>query len=144
MKCIFSIVAIIISTSVFSQIYTVSASQVKMHITHGNVSYLDAIEFPDKIVDITYTNTLHVLNLSDSTCSYYYHGVYVNTVPIIKFENVNNVLHFVMEDHDVNGLPVRSNFIIDMNNNAVFYYWFNEIQRVTKVEIKTDFKVIVN
>ncbi|CAB4160357.1 hypothetical protein UFOVP723_151 [uncultured Caudovirales phage] len=144
MKRIFSIVAIIISTSVFSQIYTVSASQVKMHITHGNVSYLDAIEFPDKIVDITYTNTLHVLNLSDSTCSYYYHGVYVNTVLIIKFENVNNVLHFVMEDHDVNGLPVRSNFIIDMNNNAVFYYWFNEIQRVTKVEIKTDFKVIVN
>ncbi len=144
MKCIFSIVAIIISTSVFSQIYTVSASQVKMHITHGNVSYLDAIEFPDKIVDITYTNTLHVLNLSDSTCSYYYHGVYVNTVPIIKFENVNNVLHFVMEDHDVNGLPVHSNFIIDMNTNSVFYYWFNEIQRVTKVEIKTDFKVIVN
>jgi hypothetical protein len=49
-----------------------------------------------------------------------------------------------MEDYDVNGLPVRSNFIIDMNTNSVFYYWFNEIQRVTKVEIKTDFKVIVN
>ncbi len=49
-----------------------------------------------------------------------------------------------MEDYDVNGLPVRSNFIIDMNTNSVFYYWFNEIQRVTKVEIKTDFKIILN
>jgi hypothetical protein len=144
MKRIFSIVAIIISTSVFSQTYTVSVSQVKMHIMHGNVSYLDAVEFPDKIVDTTYTDTRHVLNLTDSTCSYYYHGVYVNTVSIVKFENNDNVLHFVMEDYDVNGLPVRSNFIIDMNTNSVFYYWFNEIQRVTKVEIKTDFKVIVN
>ena len=144
MKRIFSIVAIIISTSVFSQTYTVSVSQVKMHIMHGNVSYLDAVEFPDKIVDTTYTDTRHVLNLTDSTCSFYYHGVYVNTVSIVKFENNDNVLHFVMEDYDVNGLLVHSNFIIDMNNDAVFYYWFNEIQRVTKVEIKTDFKVIVN
>jgi hypothetical protein len=115
-----------------------------MHIMHGNVSYLDAVEFPDKIVDTSYTDTRHVLNLSDSTCSFYYYGVYVNTVSIIKFENVDNVLRFVMEDYDVNGLPVRSNFIIDMNTNSVFYYWFNEIQRVTKVEIKTSFKVIVN
>ncbi len=144
MKCIFSIIAIIISTSVFSQTYTVSVTQVKMHIMHGNVSYLDAVEFPDKIVDTSYTDTRHVLNLSDSTCSFYYYGVYVNTVSIIKFENVDNVLRFVMEDYDVNGLPVRSNFIIDMNTNSVFYYWFNEIQRVTKVEIKTSFKVIVN
>lgn len=144
MKRIFSIVAIIISTSVFSQTYTISVTQVKMHIMHGDVSYLDAVEFPDKIVDTTYTDTRHVLNLTDSTCSFYYHGVYVNTVSIVKFENNDNVLHFVMEDYDVNGLPVHSNFIIDMNNDAVFYYWFNEIQRVTKVEIKTDFKVIVN
>ena len=144
MKRIFSIVAIIISTSVFSQTYTISVTRVKMHIMHGNVSYLDAVEFPDKIVDTTYTDTRHVLNLTDSTCSFYYHGVYVNTVSIVKFENNDNVLHFVMEDYDVNGLPVHSNFIIDMNNDAVFYYWFNEIQRVTKVEIKTDFKVIVN
>lgn len=144
MKKLFSIIAIIISTSVFSQIYTISVTHAKMHITHGNVSYLDAVEFPDKIVDTTYTDTRHVLNLTDSTCSFYYYGVYVNTVPIIKFENVNNVLHFVMEDHDVNGLPVRSNFIIDTVNNKVFYYWFNEIQRVTKVEIKTNFKVTVN
>jgi hypothetical protein len=144
MKRIFSIVAIIISTSVFSQTYTISVTQVKMHIMHGNVSYLDVIQFPDKIVDTTYTDTRHVLNLTDSTCSFYYHGVYVNTVSIVKFENNDNVLHFVMEDYDVNGLLVHSNFIIDMNNDAVFYYWFNEIQRVTKVEIKTDFKVIVN
>ena len=144
MKCIFSIIAIIISTSVFSQTYTVSVTQVKMHIMHGNVSYLDVIQFPDKIVDTTYTDTRHVLNLSDSTCSFYYYGVYVNTVPIIKFENVDNVLHVVMEDYDVNGMLVRSNFIIDITNNNVFYYWYNEIEKVTKVEIKTDFKVIVN
>jgi len=144
MKRIFSIVAIIISTSIFSQTYIISVSQVKMHIMHGRVSYLDAVEFPDKIVDTTYTDTRHVLNLTDSTCSFYYYGVYVNTVSIVKFENVNNILHFVMEDYDVNGLPVHSNFIIDMNTNSVFYYWFNEIQRVTKVEIKTDFKIILN
>jgi len=143
MKKLFLIVAIIISTSGFSQTYTVSVTRVKMHITHGNVSYLDAIAFPDKIVDTTYTDTRHILNLTDSTCSFYYHGVYVNTVSIVKFENIDNVLHFIMEDYDPNGMPVRSNFIIDMNNNAVFYYWFNEIQRVTKVEIKTDFKIDV-
>jgi hypothetical protein len=144
MKTLFLSIAIIISTSVFSQTYTVSVTQVKMHITYGNVSYLDAVKFPDKIVDTTYTDTRHVLNLTDSTCSFYYYGVYVNTVSIVKFENVNNILHFVMEDYDVNGLPVHSNFTIDMNTNSVFYYWFNEIQRVTKVEIKTDFKIILN
>ena len=144
MKKLFSIIAIIISAPIFSQIYTISVTQVKMHITHGNVAYLDAVEFPDKIVDTTYTDTRHVLNLTDSTCSFYYHGVYVNTVSIVKFENIDNVLHFVMEDYDVNGLLVRSNFIIDMNNNAVFYYWYNEIQRVTKIEIKTNFKVTLD
>lgn len=131
-------------SNIHSQIYSIDVSRVKMYIKNYNVSYKDVIYSPDKIIDTVFTNTRHILNMNDSTCSFYYHGVHVNTVPIIKFENVNNVLHFVMEDYDVNGLPVRSNFIIDMNNDAVFYYWFNEIQQVTKVEIKTNFKVIVN
>lgn len=135
--------SLFLSLSLFSvsQIYIVSVSQVKMHIKYGYVSYLDAVNFPDKIIDDVETDTKHVLNLVDSTCSFYYHGVYVNTVPIIKFQNDDGVLQFTMEDYDINGLTVRSNFVIDTVNNNIFYYWFNEIKKVTKVEIKTKFKI---
>jgi len=145
MKTLISfIISFFIITNLFSQIYSIEVNRVKMHIKKNNVNYEDVINYPDEIIDEVRTNTKHVLDITDSTCSFYYHGVHVNTVPIIKFENVNNVLHFVMEDYDVNGLTVHSNFIIDTINNNVFYHWFNKIQMVTKVEIKTDFKVSIN
>lgn len=115
-----------------------------MFIKNYNVNYEDVVNSPDKVIDEVTTNTKHVLNTNDSTCSFYYHGVFVNTTKIVKFENKDNKLHFVMEDYDINGLTVYSNFVIDTTNNNVFYYWYNEIEKVTKVEIKTDFKVIVN
>lgn len=145
MKTLISfIISFFIITNLFSQKYMIEVKRVKMHIKNNNVNYEDVINSPDEIIDEVTTNTKHVLNINDSTCSFYYHGVYLNTVKIVEVENSDNKLHFVMEDYDINGLPVYSHFIIDANNNKVFYYWFNEIQQVTKVEIKTDFKISVN
>lgn len=145
MKTLISfIISIFIITNLFSQKYTIEVSRVKTHIKNNNVNYEDVINSPDKIIDEVTTNTKHVLNISDSSCIFYYYGVYMNTVSVVKFKNDNSILYFTMVDHDVNGLPVYSNFIIDVINNNVYYYWYNEIEEVTKVEIKTDFKISVN
>jgi hypothetical protein len=145
MKHIVFVLAIVISNIAVSQIYSISVSSVKMHIKSSNVSYTDAVNFPDKIIDEVSTDTKHVLNLYDSTCSFYYHGVFLNTVKIVRFENYDNTLHFTMADYDSNKLTVYSNFIIDLTNNYVFYYWFNEQQQQTKVEIKTKHSIeIIN
>lgn len=143
MKSFIFILLLVLTSYVNSQIYSVNVNSVKMHIKANDVNYEDVVNSPDKIIDEVSTNTQHILNLKDSTCSFYYHGVYINTVPIVKFENKNNILHFTMADHDNDGLTVLSNFVIDIKNNNVFYYWFNEGQQVTKVEIKINFKITI-
>jgi hypothetical protein len=141
---IFFIVSLFIITNFFSQKYTIDVSRVNMHTKNNNINYEDVVTFPDKIIDEVITRTTHVLNISDSTCSFYYYGIYVNTIQIVSFKNLGDVLYFTMADYDINGLPVYSNFVIDTNNNKIFYHWFNEIENVTKVEIKIDFTISVN
>jgi len=133
-----------IITKFFSQKYTIDVSSVKMHTKKNNVNYKDVVNFPDKVIDEVTTSTKHILNIGDSTCIFYYHGIYVNTVSIISFKNIDNVLYFTMADHDINGMLVYSNFVIDMNNNKIFYHWFNKFENLTKVEIKTNFTININ
>ena len=145
MKTLISfIITFFIVTNLFSQKYTIEVSRVKMHTKNSNINYEDVVNFPDKIIDEVTTSTKHILNIDDSTCSFYYHGIYVNTVPIVNFKNIGDILHFTMADYDINGLPVYSNFVIDNINNKIFYHWFNKIENVTKVEIKLDFKISIN
>jgi hypothetical protein len=145
MKTLISfIITFFIITKFFSQKYTIDVSRVKMHTKSNNVNYEDVVDFPDEVIGEVTTSTKHILNIGDSTCSFYYHGIYINTVPIISFKNIGNVLYFTMADYDINGMPVYSNFVIDMNNNKIFYHWFNKIEKLTKVEIKTNFTININ
>jgi hypothetical protein len=125
----------------FSQTYTVLTSSVKMHIKQNQVAYQEAVAFPDQINPAAFTQTQHVLNLSDSTCSFYMFGVYINTVKIVKFQALDSTYEFTMLDYDVNGNDVYTYMIISKDFDMVYYYWYNVYQNATKVEIKTDFTV---
>jgi hypothetical protein len=125
----------------FSQTYTVLTSSVKMHIKQNQVTYQEAVAFPDQINPAEFTQTQHVLNLSDSTCSFYMFSVYINTVKIVKFQALDSTYEFTMLDYDVNGNDVYTYMIISKDFDMVYYYWYNVYQNATKVEIKTDFTV---
>ena len=58
---------------------------------------------------------------------------------IVNREKKDNLEIITLQDYDSEGSPVLAYFVIDSERNQLFYYWYNKIQNVTKVESKMEF-----
>lgn len=141
MKKLFLFLSTSFLTVSFSQTYTISVNSVKMHVKENLVSYQEAVDYPDQIMPDVFTSTKHVLDLKDSTSTFFNYGVHVSTVKIVNFTESDSTYEFTMLDFDSVGDAVYAYMIISKDFDTVYYYWYNAYQNATKVEIKTDFVV---
>lgn len=122
-----------------AQVYRISVSSYQLFAKIGVVNFQEVLATAEEISITREANTKHVLDFEKNTCSYYFFGIYVNTVTIINREIKDNLEIITLQDYDSEGSPVLAYFAIDSERNQLFYYWYNAIQNITKVESKKEF-----
>jgi hypothetical protein len=122
-----------------AQVYTITISSYQLFAKKGVVDFQEVLATAEEISITREANTKHVLDFEKNTCSYYFFGIYVNTVTIINREIKDNLEIITLQDYDSEGSPVLAYFAIDSERNQLFYYWHNAIQNITKVESKKEF-----
>jgi len=122
-----------------AQVYRISVSSYQLFAKKGVVDFQEVLATAEEISITREASTKHVLDFEKNTCSYYFFGIYVNTVTIINREIKDNLEIITLQDYDSEGSPVLAYFAIDSERNQLFYYWYNAIQNITKVESKKQF-----
>lgn len=122
-----------------AQVYTISVSSYQLLVKKGDVDFHEVLASAEEISSLKEAHTKHILDFEKNICSYYFFDNYVNTVAILNREKKDNLEIITLQDYDSEGSPVLAYFVIDSERNQLFYYWYNKIQNVTKVESKKEF-----
>ena len=122
-----------------AQVYTISVSSHQLFAKKGMVDFQEALASAEEISSLKEAHTKHILDFEKNTSSYYFCDNYVNTVAIVNREKKDNLEIITLQDYDSEGSPVLAYFVIDSERNQLFYYWYNAIQNITKVESKKEF-----
>lgn len=144
MKKLTLIFALSYATLASAQTFTLNINSLKKNVKINQVDYLEVVSNPDKQGTEFPINAIRKLNLQDSTCAFYQFGVYVNTVKIIDFHESTTTYEFKMLDYDENNNDVYTYIILTKDLKHSYYFWYNKIQNVTKVEINTNFTVNID
>jgi hypothetical protein len=122
-----------------AQVYTITISSYQLFAKKGVVDFQEALVSAEEISSLKEAHTKHILDFEKNTCSYYFFDNYVNTVAIVNREKKDNLEIITIQDYDLEGAPVLAYFVIDSERNQLFYYCYNAIQNITKVESKKEF-----
>jgi len=139
MKKLILSLAVLISTVSFSQVITITATECEMHIKAGNVSYATALTSPEVIIEPRSTNTTYILNFQDSTAKFFHYDRVLSVAKIIDIKQSKSKIEVTMLDSTNLGTKIYTYIIIDQIYDQIYYYWYNTISDVTKVETKTKF-----
>lgn len=143
MKLTSLLILLFLSNSIFSQKFTLNVSENNLMTKSGFHNYGIVISEPDKDYSNLPTSTIHELNLNNNTSSFFFNGVFISIVKIIKFEETETTYNFTMLDYDTYGNDVITNMLINKDLSVAYFYWYNKISNTTKVEIKTKFYLTI-
>ena len=141
MKRLFLGFALINVTLLSAQKFTIVIDGFKKNTKNNQVNYLEVVSNPDEQGTEFPINVVRKINVQDSTCTFYQFGVYVSTVKLISFLETESTYEFKMLDYDNNNDAVITYITLTKDLKHAYYYWYNKMQNVTKVEINTQFSV---
>ena len=140
------LILLTISFLSFSQTITIDVKEVEAHIKLGLTDFQSALFEPDIEEIPRATNCRYVINLSDSTSTFYKNGNFVSEVKIDYIEVSPGVYSIVSYDTDIetNKVDLPTGMSLDTNptTQSFTYQYYDKGLDKTIVDVITKFDII--
>ena len=135
-KLILSTFSLLVTSLVLSQTITAKITKAGDFEYPGNVNTFGEIseKNPTKTVINDYK---YVLDLDKKFSKFYVHGNYVSKVPIESVTKKGDTYYITLLDYGVYNpdQQIKTNIIVDQKQGTFIFFWYNDFEDVTKVEL---------
>lgn len=141
------LVLLAISTLTFTQTITVDVKETESYIRLGLTDFQSVLTEPDIEEIPRTTNCRYVINLNDSTSTFYKNGNFVSEVKITYTEVSPGVYSIVSYDTDIEtytiDVPTTMSLDINLKTQSFTYSYYDQGTDRTVVDVITKFNILL-